>query len=326
MENCVIYDWVSITSKIHSPQNLIQLLGLTDSSIVWELVKGAHGYQDRLYWGSISIHYNGREDMGVWLEMSGQGCRNFESYGTGDYAALFSEVFDNPNEMNITRLDVAFDDHEGLLNQSVICDDARQGEYVSRFDSWNVVYGSRGDSVTFGSRSSDLLVRIYDKAAERGYTDGRHWVRVELQLKHERAESFLQSAGKLGDKFRGVLHNYLRFVDEPAGFDSNRWRWPLKKYWSDLLAGIGKIRIFSKPGAEYNLYNLENFLFTQAAGAAFTYMQLKGPDDFIQRVKKSVVRLNPKYKDLIDRYGSKGYNIPKWPDPVGYADAVHGPD
>ena len=92
--NLVMYDWVSITSKIHSPQNFIELLGMQDVS--WELVKGARGYMDRLYWGSISIHYNGREDMGVWLEMSGQGCRSFETFGNGDYESLFDEVRQNP--------------------------------------------------------------------------------------------------------------------------------------------------------------------------------------------------------------------------------------
>lgn len=321
MEDCVLYDWVSITSKIHSPQNLIDLLGFNDPAIVWEQVKGAHGYQDRLYWGSISIHYNGREDMGIWLEMSGQGCRNFETFGSGDYDSLFREVFDNPNEMNVTRLDVAFDDHSGILDQAIICDDTRNHEFISRFRQVDVHYSTGGDSVTFGDRSSDLLIRIYDKAAERGYIDGRHWVRVELQLRRERAFDFLRRGGDLGETFRGVLHNYLRYVDDPVSDDLNRWRWPMKSYWENLLQGVGKIQIFTKPGAEYNLYNLENFLFTQTAGAAFTYMQLKGPDDFIQRVKKSVVRLNPKYKDLIDRYGSKGYNIPTMPEPVGYVNA-----
>ena len=52
----------------------------------------------------------------MWLEMSGQGCRAFESFGTGNYEALFQEVLDNPSEMNLTRLDVAFDDHGGLLD------------------------------------------------------------------------------------------------------------------------------------------------------------------------------------------------------------------
>ena len=37
---------------------------------------------DRKYFGNISIHYNSREDMGVWCEMSGQGCRNFEDLTT----------------------------------------------------------------------------------------------------------------------------------------------------------------------------------------------------------------------------------------------------
>lgn len=79
--NCVIYDWVSITSKIHSPQNIIEDLGLQD--VTWETVAGARGYRDRLYWNKISIHFNGREDMGVWLEMSGHGCRALRVRGRG---------------------------------------------------------------------------------------------------------------------------------------------------------------------------------------------------------------------------------------------------
>lgn len=195
MENKIIYDWVSITSKIHSPENFIQLLGLTDPSISWEKVKGAHGYQDRLYWEKISIHYNGTEDMGIWLEMSGQGCRAFESFGTGDYESLFAEVFENPDQMNITRLDVAFDDHSGLLDINQICEDVRKQEYISRFKGWEVIDSNGGSSVTLGSKSSEILIRIYDKAAERGFEDGRHWVRVELQLRRERARSFLLCPG-----------------------------------------------------------------------------------------------------------------------------------
>ena len=48
----------------------MELLGLQD--MTWELMKGGNGYRDRLYWGGISILYNGREDMGVFLDMSSQ--------------------------------------------------------------------------------------------------------------------------------------------------------------------------------------------------------------------------------------------------------------
>ena len=55
MGNNVIYDWVSVTSKIHSPEGFVHLLGLDKEGIAWEQVKGAHGYRDRLYWEKISI-------------------------------------------------------------------------------------------------------------------------------------------------------------------------------------------------------------------------------------------------------------------------------
>ena len=76
-ENLVLYDWLSFTSKVHTPDDLIAALGL--SHVPWTETKGARGYRDRKYFSSISVHYNGRHDMGVWVEMSGQGCRTFET-------------------------------------------------------------------------------------------------------------------------------------------------------------------------------------------------------------------------------------------------------
>jgi len=285
------------------------MLGLDKEGIAWEQVKGAHGYRDRLYWEKISIHYNGREDMGVWLEMSGQGCRAFESFGSGDYEALFQEAFSNPGDMHITRLDVAFDDLEGLLDMKQICDDANHDEYVSRFQGGDVRYGlgirKKCDSVTLGSKYSEALVRIYDKAAERGFKDGRHWVRVELQLRRERAAAFLQRTEPIGERFAGVLANYLRFIDEPGGFDTNRWRWPMKPYWSKLLDGASRIRLYEKPGADYNMINLENFVFQQAGGAIYTYLECHGVEKFLEGLRHRGTQLNPKYKSLLAQYRKK---------------------
>lgn len=49
-----------------------------------------------------------RDDMGVWCEMSGQGCRTFESFSSRSWESLFSWIA--AQELKITRLDVAFDD------------------------------------------------------------------------------------------------------------------------------------------------------------------------------------------------------------------------
>lgn len=302
MESKVIYDALSITSKIHSTQDLIELLGLT--GMTWEVVKGAHGYQDRLYWNSISIHYNGREDMGIWLEMMGQGCRAFETHGTGNYEDLFAEVLTNPGQVNITRLDVAFDDLEGILDMEQLCNDTRDGEFISRFNDWQVILGSKGSSVTHGSMKSDIFIRIYDKAMERGYTDGRHWIRCELQLRRERAKAFIDQFSDVGTRFSGVLLNYLRYVD-PDGFDTNRWRWNLKPYWQDLVGTASKISLYSKPGEEYNILNLQSYVYDQAGGAAWTLMQIEGQAEFLDKLSKRPPNLNPKYKRLLDLYGRR---------------------
>ena len=96
-ENIVLYDWLSFTSKTHSPDQLIAALGL--SHVPWTETKGARGYRDRKYFSCISVHYNGRDDMGVWVEMSGQGCRTFETLSSVGWEGLFRFIHENDLHM-----------------------------------------------------------------------------------------------------------------------------------------------------------------------------------------------------------------------------------
>jgi len=138
----ILYDWLSFTSKSLTPRSVTDLLGLSD--VPWQNTKGARGYRDRLYFNCISIHYNGRDDMGVWCEMSGQGCRAFESLTTlpDKWESLFSEIVSL--KLNITRLDVAYDDHTGTLDLDEMIQDTRRKEYVSRSDCWEIRESSKG--------------------------------------------------------------------------------------------------------------------------------------------------------------------------------------
>lgn len=309
MHDIVIYDWLSITSKIHEPRDVIDILGISQEC--WQVVNGAHGYKSRLYYESISIHFDGSEEMGVWLEMSGQGCRAFESYGNGDYENLFWLVADNQGDMKITRLDVAYDDHDGILDIQQICGDTLDGKFVSKFNDWQVIQGSKGSSITHGSMKSDIFVRIYDKAAERGITDGSHWIRVELQLRRDRAMSFAYLNETIGKRFSGVLMNYLRYV-EPNELDNNRWRWELLDYWALLIGSAERINLYEKPGAEYNIEQLENFVVRQAGNAIDTYMQIRGMEGFMESIKERGTMRNPKYTQLLEKYvGSETNGQPR---------------
>ena len=96
-KNKIIYDYVTFTTKIHDVQGVIDLLGMSDVSFV-EMDRGFNGYPYGLQFGSIKIGYGGRDDMGVCCDMSGQGCRTFETYGNGDFDALFDTILDNYSE------------------------------------------------------------------------------------------------------------------------------------------------------------------------------------------------------------------------------------
>ncbi len=296
-KNIVLYDWLSFTSKKHSVDDIIHILGL--NGVNWETIKGAHGYQERKYFNYISIHYNGRADMGVWCEMSGQGCRAFESLSKVSWDDLFKTISDN--ELKITRLDVAFDDHSGILDIKQIYQDVVNQEYISKSNYWEVHLSSKGTSCQIGAPSSKVLIRIYDKAAERGYTDNTHWIRCELQLRDDRAIQFTKLPYGIGSNFSGVVYNYLRFV-EPNDMDTNKWRWPLKDYWLNFLEFLTPISIYSAPGMEYNEEKLKKQLTNYWGNAIAAGLEIWGSEGLELMIKNRKCKPNVKYDNLVKQH------------------------
>ena len=298
-ENIVLYDWLSFTSKKHTPEEMIAALGL--GHCPWQDTKGAHCYLDRKYFSCISIHYNGRADMGVWVELSGQGCRTFETLSDRGWADLFQWI--DTQQLKITRLDVAFDDHTGILKMGQIFEDTRLQNYVSRSDYWETVLSSKGSTVQIGSPQSKVLIRIYDKAAERHCEPGTHWIRVELQLRDDRALQFTKIPLSVGDAFSGVLLNYLRYV-LPDDTDTNKWRWPMTDYWVNLLEVLSPISIYTAPGMDYNLDRCRNYVVNQAGNAIDALIQIYGIHEFTEMIKERTTARNPKYDQLIHQHKS----------------------
>lgn len=294
-ENIVLYDWLSFTSKTHTPEELISALGL--SHCPWTETKGARGYLSRKYFSCISVHYNGRADMGVWVEMSGQGCRTFESLSQVGWEGIFQFIHDN--NLKITRLDVAYDDHTGILPIGQISSDTQCGMYVSRSDYWECVVSSKGTTVQIGSPQSKVLIRIYDKAAERNKRD-EHWIRCEIQLRDDRASQFTKIPLPIGEAYAGVLLNYLRYIVPDT--DSNRWRWPMTDYWYNLVEDAEKISIYRAPGMEYNEERCRNYVINQAGNAIDAMIQMYGIHEFEKMIQDRDVAPNPKYELLIRQH------------------------
>lgn len=297
-ENLILFDWVSFSSKIISPQGMIEMLDL--SSYPWENIKGANGYQDRLYCNSISIHYNNGKNDSIWLEMSGQGCRFYEEYGRGDFQFLFDYIKYNIDDVWVNRLDIAYDDHLNYLLIDDIVKDTLAQNYISKSKEWETRLSSKGTTVYIGSQKSDTLIRIYDKASERGYTDGTEWTRVEIQLRDKRALEYMMLNDTVGNNFLGVLHNYLRYV-KPDKTDTNKSRWETRPYWKKIIKDIGKKSIYTKVGTDYNLHQCEDYVYKKAGNAIQALIDIKGVETFVEELSSTSRLPNLKYNRLVER-------------------------
>lgn len=306
-ENIIIYDWVSFTTKIHSLSQVIEMLGM--EKISFDEIYGFHGYQSRKYFEGVSIHFNGQENMGIWVEMSGQGCRAFETYGNGDYDYLFDMILSEPKDMKITRLDIAYDDHNGIFDIKKLKKESEAENFISKFDGgaiYQPIKKDTGITIEHGSKASNIFIRIYDKAKEKALTDGSHWIRFEIQLRDENADSFIRLLDSIGNKFLGVVNNYLRYV-KPTGNDSNKRRWETALYWKKFIGSAEKIKLYQKPGVEYNERKLHSYVVGQAGNSINTYREIFGDVGLISSLdehKKTAV-LSDKQKRLLAKYKNK---------------------
>ncbi|MCL2109744.1 MAG: replication initiation factor domain-containing protein [Oscillospiraceae bacterium] len=302
-ENIFLIDYLAATfRKVYRVSDIFVLIGMHESDFT-EL-PGFYGYAERLHYGGISIHYNGHADnMGVCLEMTGKGCRTFETLGNGDWKKIAQLLIKEQDKTtNITRLDVAYDDHKGVLDIDKIAKNTRKRWYSARAEAWEVTYSSKGTSCYIGSKKSETLIRFYDKAAEQGLDDGSHWVRCELQLRRERAFNFLKEMHEkpVGTVFSGVLNNYLRFVKPSAG-DSNKRRWETEEWWEAFVASVEVIQITTKKEIDYNMGKLHSYVIEQAGNCIATYIACVGEDNF-KEIMNEKRKLKPHQHEIIRRF------------------------
>lgn len=306
-ENKILFDWLAFTVHNLTLDELITLLGFNDVLGDFTDIKGNNGYQDGLYYNSISIYYNGKPNQGIHVNMSGQGCRAFESYSAyGDFNQLIPVIL-SLDKSKITRLDVAYDDFNGLLPIDLIVDSVRHNEWTSPASVrwWEAVYSSVGTSCYIGSPGSRIRFRFYDKAAEQ--KKDYQWTRLEIQMRDEQATAFLHRLYddklSISDVFFGVVNNYVRFINR----DSSRTNTcSVKSWWSDFIQSGVNVKLWS-PGIEYNIgrlkYNVENRWGNaiQTYLNCFGYLELQSNLD----VNKPIVSLPMHYRKMLFNYAKE---------------------
>lgn len=289
--NVFTVDWVTASFRNSDVYSVISMLGLNQEDFQYS-EKYSWGYPCRAEHGHICIYYNPddhsstprfpKANKGCALNLSGQGCRELETFSpTLSWPMIFSRL--ELLDACFTRLDLAYDDRTGVIMLPRLAMDVADGNFIGRARYTQRVYSHDFDTdidgltVYVGSKQSDVFVRIYDKAAERGYSPAdMHWVRVEIQLRNARAVLAARSVATephIGDVFSGILANYLKIL-EPTG-DSNKSRWPVADYWEKVIRDVAALHL-TMPGVEYNFRKAEVTFLNQYKQFLRAFLEIYG--------------------------------------------------
>lgn len=284
-------DWLSFTvHSDYSPNELIEFMGF-DPELFRTMPNGANGYKRMRKHENISILYDGSENMGIHVNITGASIATLlESYKeTLSVNTPFGKAYELWEETalskfltevlkigHITRIDLAIDDHGvNFYTTDEIIEKLKNGQIVSKWrtsqnNEENVIANNEkvGHTVYFGSTQSDIRMRIYDKQLERNkglsVTDERYhnekWVRWELQLRKERAESIaklLANKIPLGQVSIGVLANYFRIINLD---DRNKSRCTLEDKWECFVNDVRKLKITLKKEPKTLEEEIEQFV------------------------------------------------------------------
>lgn len=322
--NLFLVDWLSFRCDYMSYEDMIEYLGL--HSAQWSHSVGFYGYRFRKWCSGISVHYGNPDVEGVLVEISGTGCRALEIFSEKlrcspegevvvDWMSIFSDILNNKG-FHVTRLDVAFDDKTGCIPLPQLYNDIMAGNFVSRFKSSSIQLvshpGNVGQTIYLGSSQSEVRFRIYDKAFERGLTsvsndasisssvapaDASHWVRFEMQLRRERALSFIaqlvENDYDISSLFSAVVNNYFRIV-VPDASDSNKRRWAVAEYWSQLIDNFMRVSLWMNKDLEYNKSACEKYVYKMAGNSIYALIELEGLDNFYNCLVRNKSKIMPK--------------------------------
>lgn len=304
----VLPDWLSFTIRGVEPVKVISdILGM-DPALFQKLPYAWRTYQTVFEYQNIRVAYGALEDgsftnMGVLVDMSGQGCRNFETMsklGTqsedGGFSENFMRLFEfldgklgydgGAKTVNITKLDMAADDRDGLLDREDIIDRFLQEAIRTRTTSWDLLIGRKckvkgGFTVYIGSKKSEVFTKIYDKEAEmkqNKLVDTGHWIRVETRFRHENAENFIHEVVKgegkdVGKLFAKTLNDKFQFVNLD---DSNMTRCSVCDWWSAFVEEVEKVRLVTRRAVQNTVFQLEKWITDQVAPTLYVLSQTIG--------------------------------------------------
>ncbi|MFD1387544.1 replication initiation factor domain-containing protein [Oceanobacillus oncorhynchi subsp. oncorhynchi] len=263
-----IYDYIRISFPTHDVDSILKDILHIKKEFMYETATSQYGYVGMFKLDLIKCLYSEKgDDRGTLIEMSGKGCRQFESYLQARGKTWFDFFSDCERfKGRCTRIDIAINDFKAYVSIPTLLNKIFAGECVSKFRAFDFMGSGlidsgekNGVSIYLGSKSSDFYLCLYQKDYEQAkklnipIEDVEIKNRYELRLKNERAQELIrliQESGIVSENVIAVLNNYVRFVDK--GTQKAKKHWQVNKKWENLIGEMGKkLKLTTEPTEDF---------------------------------------------------------------------------
>ncbi len=243
-------DWIALTYPDEVPweETAASFIGAWST-----LDHGGNGYKSAAQNSHVTILHGGNPGMGHHLRLNSHGLRQVEAqdHFAGWPRWLREEI---SRRAKPTRIDLALDDDQGLVDFPTIRDHLQNRHLTTRHKQWSHSQDfsfatqdakPEGEIVRLGSRSSSTYLRIYDREARVG-TPGP-LIRFEIECKKSAALRVACQIAcavdddALGALAVGILRNLVEFRQPTT--DSNLRRAPLAPWWDQFCGEAERVRL-----------------------------------------------------------------------------------
>ena len=133
----MLFDYVKIRFPTLDIQHIIKDILKLNINYMLHEDYGHYSYTEHYSLGDIFIYTSADEEKGVLLELKGRGCRQFESYLLAQQRSWYDFLMDALVDGGVMkRIDLAINDHTGILDIPELAEKCRKREYIGKSRSY----------------------------------------------------------------------------------------------------------------------------------------------------------------------------------------------
>jgi hypothetical protein len=332
-------DWLSFTIRTYNQYTIDLWIDFLGGKAL-ERSKGYLNYNKAVntnFGALIAWNFNNIE-LGLYISLSAKSLKLICDNGI-DTINLINKAINSGAKF--TRVDLTIDDFDNFLDLNQLLDKIKKDEIRTKLRTYNTINSQTEQSYTFiesgvigkettgktiylgNPKKSNAFIRIYDKKLQTKRIDLPSWNRVELVLRHENADQFLNnhikinSTGEISKKgenliklipyeqrsIPNLIYYYLDFLDvkrKKSGEITHKRHWRTSPFWLDFLNTSEKEKI-GLPKYESGLEELKIWALKSIAGLDQTLEKIYGNEylDAKKEQGEKSIDKNKKYQSFI---------------------------